>query len=98
MTTRDCDVSELDGRWRVERESGVLPPFGVTKRICEGRGWTLVGRVPAAPFNVVGTTLVYVGWPVRDVLEERGDGTWEGRGLFLGREFCRFRMVRADPT
>jgi hypothetical protein len=87
-------VETLEGRWRVERESGVLPPFGVAKRIAGGEGWTLLGGVPVAPFRLEGTTLVYRGWPVRDELEPRGDGSWSGRGLLLGREFCRFRLVR----
>jgi hypothetical protein len=86
-------VSELDGDWRVERIDGLLPPTGVTKRIAGGSGWTLVGGVPVAFFRVAATTLVYRGWPVRDELERGPDGTWVGRGLLAGREFCRFRMV-----
>ena len=84
----------LDGVWRVEREAGVLPPFALSKRIFGDSGWTLVAGVPAAFFRVNGTTLEYVGWPLRDVLTPRDDGTWSGRGLLFGREFCRFRMVR----
>ena len=53
--------------------------------------------MPAAYFRVKGTTLVYVGWPVRDELTPRGDGSWSGRGTLFGREFCRFRMIR-DST
>ena len=88
-------MATLDGTWRVERESGLLPPFGVGKRVAAGGGWTTLGGVAVAPFRVAGTTLVYRGWPVRDVLEERPDGTWSGRGYLLGREFCRFRLVPA---
>ena len=84
----------LDGCWRVERESGVLPPFGVSKRIFGNGGWTLLGGAPVAYFRVRGTTLDYVGWPVKDVLTPREDGTWSGRALMLGQEFCRFRLVR----
>ena len=90
-------MATLDGAWRVEREAGVLPPFGLSKRISGGTGWTLLGGVPAAYFRVKGTTLVYVGWPVRDELTPRGDGSWSGRGTLFGREFCRFRMIR-DST
>lgn len=90
--------SPLDGRWRVRRVSGVLPPFGVRKRIQDGRGWTLVGPVPLASFEVRGTTLVYRGLPIRDELERQADGTWLGRGLLRGREFCRFRLVEARST
>jgi len=88
-------VTSLEGRWRVERESGLLPPFGLSKRIAGGRGATLVGPVPVASFRVEGTTLLYAGWPARDELSVGPDGTWRGRGLFLGREFCRFRLVPA---
>jgi hypothetical protein len=87
-------VGELDGVWRVEREAGVLPPFGLSKRISGAEGWTRALGVPVAPFRVVGRTLVYRGWPLRDELAPRADGSWSGRGLVLGREFCRFRMFR----
>jgi hypothetical protein len=86
-------MGTLDGRWRVEREAGFLPPFGLRKRIENGSGWTLAGGIPLARFRVDGTTLVYTGWPVRDELAPRPDGTWGGRGLLRGREFCRFRLV-----
>jgi hypothetical protein len=87
-------VGELDGVWRVEREAGVLPPFGLSKKISGAEGWTRALGVPVAPFRVVGRTLVYRGWPLRDELAPRADGSWSGRGLVLGREFCRFRMFR----
>jgi hypothetical protein len=91
-------VARLDGVWRIERESGALPPFGLSKRIFGTSGWTLVASVPAAYFTVrlhgAGATLDYLGWPVRDELSPREDGSWSGRGLLLGREFCRFRLVR----
>lgn len=90
--------SPLDGRWRVHRVSGVLPPFGVRKQIQEGQGWTLVGFVRVAFFEVHGTTLVYRGLPIRDELERQSDGTWLGRGLLREREFCRFRLVEARST
>ena len=90
--------SPLDGRWRVQRVSGVLPPFGLRKRIHEGRGWTLVGPVPVISLEVRGTTIVYGRLPIRDELERQADGTWLGRGLLRGREFCRFRLVEARTT
>ena len=89
-------MAGLDGCWRIERESGALPPFGLSKRISGEHGWTLVARVPAAYFHVRGNTLDYLGWPVRDELEPRADGSWSGRGLLFGREFCRFRLVRDE--
>jgi hypothetical protein len=88
------EMSTLDGVWRVERQAGLLPPFGLSKTIGGGVGWTRAAGVPVAPFRVVGTTLVYRGWPVCDELDFRPDGTWQGRGFLLGREFCRFRLVR----
>jgi hypothetical protein len=87
-------VDELDGVWRVEREAGVLPPVGLSKKISGREGWTRALGVPVAPFRGVGRTLVYRGWPLRDELTPRADGSWSGRGLLLGREFCRFRMFR----
>ena len=98
QTAEKAQRPSLDGCWRVERESGVLPPFGVSKRIFGNAGWTLLGGVPVAHFRVRGSTLGYVGWPVKDVLTPREDGTWGGRGLMLGREFCRFRLVRDRST
>ena len=92
-------MAALDGVWRIEREAGALPPFGLSKRIFGDAGWTLVAGVPAAYFRVerrqgAGARLDYVGWPVVDELEPRDDGSWGGRGLMFGREFCRFRLVR----
>ena len=91
-------MSELDGTWQVEREAGVLPPFGLSKKIERGHGWTRALGLPVAPFRVAGRTLVYRGWPVRDELAPRPDGSWAGRGLLLGREFCRFRLVRVTEA
>jgi hypothetical protein len=94
-------VPTLDGVWRVERVSGVLPPVGLSKRIFGDGGWTLLGGVPTSYFRVrargVGRAeLDYVGLPVTDELTPRDDGSWGGRGLMFGREFCRFRLIR-DP-
>ena len=92
-------MARLDGVWRVEREGGVLPPVGVSKRIFGPSGWTLLGGVPAAPFDVTverdRAVLDYLGIPLRDELTPTEDG-WEGRGLLRGREFCRFRLVREE--
>jgi hypothetical protein len=85
---------ELVGEWRVERLGGLLPPRLLRKRIGEESGWTLLGPLPLGYFRRRGTTLDYVAWPVRDELKLREDGQWVGRGLLLGREFCRFRLVR----
>ncbi len=84
------------GRWRVERISGLLPPLGLRKRIGADAGSTRLGSLPLAVFRVRGRTLDYRLLPVRDELEPAPDGTWEGRGLLFGREFCRFRLVPDD--
>lgn len=91
-------MSSLEGNWKIQREAGILPPFGLGKRIRDAAGWTSVAHVPVAFFRVEGTTLVYRGWPIRDELAARPDGTWDGRGKLFGREFCRFRLVPADRT
>jgi hypothetical protein len=87
---------EFSGRWRVERVSGVLPPWGLRKRIGLRAGSTRVGPIPLALFHVHGRTLDYIGWPLRDELAPAENGEWVGRGLIFGHEFCRFRLIRED--
>ena len=86
----------LDGVWRVERVSGLLPPLlGVTKRISGSRGETRVGPLPGVPFDVEGLELRYRA-PFRgiiDVLEPAADG-YIGRTKVLGRELGTFRLLR----
>ena len=94
MTLEDRET-EVAGRWRVERVGGLLPP-GLRKRIGGSGGSTRLGPVPLALFRVRGRTLDYRLLPLRDELTPAGDGTWLGRGLLLGREFCRFRLVPHD--
>ena len=84
----------LEGAWRVKRISGLLPPAGVTKHIGGGAGATRVLGLPVAAFRVRGLSLVYRFLPIRDELTPRPDGSWDGRGLLLGWEFCRFRLIR----
>jgi hypothetical protein len=87
------DEPALAGSWRVERVSGIVPR-GLRKRIGDHGGWTLLGPLPVGYFRLRGSTLDYALWPVRDELTQMDDGTWLGRALVLGREFCRFRLVR----
>jgi hypothetical protein len=87
-------VAELDGSWKVERVSGVLPPMvGVRKRIEGSRGETKLGGLPGVPFVVDGLALRYRAplWGLIDYLEPDGDG-FRGRATFRGRELGRFRM------
>jgi hypothetical protein len=90
----DPRMHELDGVWRVRREGGLLPPmFGVRKVVSGDHGWTTWGPVRAA-FHVVGNELRYRG-VLRgfvDVLERDGN-KWNGRALFRGREYGRFRLI-----
>ncbi len=93
----EVEAPRLEGLWEVERVSGLLPPLlGVRKRIGGGRGETAVGRLPGVPFDVVGNELRYRG-PLAgfvDVLEPEGD-RFNGRALFRGTEYARFRLLPA---
>jgi hypothetical protein len=95
MSADDYGDAAPAGRWRVERVGGLLPP-GLRKRIGQDGGSTRLGPLPLAVFRVRGRTLDYRLLPIRDELTPSADGTWLGRGLVLGREFCRFRLVRDD--
>jgi hypothetical protein len=87
----------LEGEWNVHRTGGWLPPLvGVRKRIDGARGWTTLGPVPGAPFDVAGLSLRYRG-PFTgfvDQLEPDGPDGYRGRAMFRGREYGRFRMER----
>ena len=90
-------MAALDGRWRVIRKGGLLPPLvGVEKRIAGDRGETRIGPLPGLSFRVVGLELQYeppfAGFV--DVLEPDGDD-FRGRATFRGREFGRFALRRA---
>jgi hypothetical protein len=88
-------VAELDGVWNVERAGGLLPPLiGVRKRIEGARGETTLGPIRAG-FRVDGRELRYRGVLTGfvDVLEP-ANGGYNGRALFRGREYGRFRLVR----
>jgi hypothetical protein len=85
----------LEGSWRVERISGLLPPLlPIRKRIADAAGVTRIGPLRLR-FRVEGTTLRYRA-PLQgfvDELEPSGDG-FVGRATVLGREYGRFRLVR----
>ena len=93
-------ASGLDGEWQVIRTGGFLPPLiGVRKRIAGDRGWTSIGPLPGAPFDVVGLELRYrapfVGFV--DIVEPSSDG-YRGRATVFGRELGTFRLVRRRAT
>ena len=83
----------VTGTYRVERRSGLLPPWGIGKRIQGDRGVTTVFGVPVASFTRVGNTLIYDWLPVRDRLTQDGD-SWSGEGLLGDIPFCSFRLRR----
>jgi len=89
-------MPELEGVWNVTRTAGALPPlYGVRKEIRGDRGWTKLGPLPGAPFDVVGLSLRYRA-PFRgfvDELEPDGD-RYLGRATFRGRAFGRFALER----
>lgn len=91
-------MDELDGRWNVMRESGLLPPMSRVSKEIEGMsGVTLVGPVKL-PFAVEGHSLRYRFPPgLVDELEPDGDG-FRGRALLAGRELGRFRLERVPAT
>jgi ferritin-like metal-binding protein YciE len=94
-------VSDLDGRWRVRRIDGLLPPmFGVRKRIRGDRGETAAGPLPGLPFRVERSGdrafLIYsppLSMFVDELRLETG-GSWLGRTTLGGHELGRFRMTR----
>jgi hypothetical protein len=94
-------ASDLEGRWRVERLSGILPPMlGVNKEISGARGRTKLGPLPVLPFRVESRedciALAYS--PSFSVLIDEltaGSGdSWVGRTTLGGYKLGRFRMTR----
>jgi hypothetical protein len=87
-------AASLEGSWRVERISGLLPPLlPIRKHIAAVAGVTRVGPL-RLQFDVEGTRLRYRG-PLQafvDELERSGDG-FVGRATVLGREYGRFRLI-----
>lgn len=88
-------MAAFDGSWKVRRESGLLLPFGIRKKIRGATGWTKLAFLPILPFRVKGLTFDYHVVPIRDELSLRPDGSIGGAGYFLGLPFCRFRMEPA---
>ncbi len=90
----------LEGRYRVERTGGLLPPLpGVTKRVEGDVGSTRVVEVLGWPFRLArggdGLRLSYrgpLGFLV-DELRPAADGVWLGRATLAGRQYGTFRLV-----
>jgi hypothetical protein len=90
-------MASLDGEWRVQRVSGLLPPLaGVRKRISGRNGETTLGPLRAR-FEVEGLTLRYCRpfGALVDELEPDDDG-FRGRAMFLGRVYGRFELRPAS--
>ena len=85
-------LAGLQGRWRIRRRSGLIPPVGVSKRIGPHSGCTLLFGIPVAWFRVRGRELRYRVLPIVDELTPGPGGSWLGTGRALGWEFCRFAM------
>ena len=96
-----ASIDELDGRWRVERLSGALPPMvAVHKEIHGKRGETKLGHFLAWPFRIEERedcpALVYRR-PFSILVDEVRKQTEDsglGATTLGGRAFGRFRMTR----
>ena len=83
----------LIGVFRVRRVSGLLPPFGVTKRIHGSKGVTYLFGLPIGAFRVIGRRFVYRWWPIVDEIDGEDGRGWLGRGRLFGLlTFCHFRL------
>lgn len=97
-------VSELlEGRWRLERLSGALPPLtlmGTRKEIRGDRGKTRFGPFPGVYFRVEERedclALVYRApfSVLVDEVRKESEGSWLGEATLGGRAFGRFWMTR----
>jgi hypothetical protein len=88
---------ELDGRWRVIRTGGLLPPFlGLVHKRIEGASGRTIAVGVSVPFDVVGLELCYRA-PFRGVvdrLEPDGPDAYSGTTLVSGRRIGTFRIER----
>ena len=91
-------MNGLDGRWRVHRTGGLLPPLvGVAKEIHGERGETTLGPL-RFPFMVEDLTLRYSGLlrGVEDRLEPDDSG-FRGCSFLAGVQLGRFELRRLEP-
>ncbi len=98
-----ASMDELEGRWRVERLGGALPPMvAVHKEIHGKRGETRFGYLLALPLRIEERedypALVYrrpFSMLVDEVRKQTED-SWLGKTTLGGRTFGRFRMIRVS--
>ena len=93
-------MRSLEGRWKVERMGGLLPPMvGVRKAIRAEGGETRLGPLLVWPFRGErrGERAALVYRPpfsaFVDEVRREPDGSWVGRTTFLGFGLGRFRMT-----
>jgi hypothetical protein len=95
-------IENLEGDWKVERLSGVVPMPGVWKRVRGPRGSTRIGRSPGVPFRLEqreGYVALIYRWPLHTMVDElryEGPHSWLGRATAAGCEYGRFRMARIE--
>jgi hypothetical protein len=93
-------VKNLEGDWRVERLSGLLPMPFVRKKIRGGQGTTRVSSFgPRFSFRLEQreghVALIYLG-PLSFLVDElrlEEDGSWLGRANAAGARYAWFRMT-----
>ena len=90
-------MDEVEGRWRVERLSGALPPMvAVHKEIHGKRGETRFGHFLALPFRIEERqdcpALVYrrLFSMLVDELRKQAEDSWLGETTLGRRAFGRF--------
>jgi hypothetical protein len=98
-----ASMDELEGRWRVERLSGALPPMvAVHKKIHGKRGETRFGHFLALPFRIEQRedcpALVYrlSFSTLVDEVRKQTEDSWLGETILGGRALGRFRMTRVS--
>lgn len=96
-------IENLQGDWKVERLSGVLPMPRVWKRVGGSSGSTRIWRSPGVPFRLKPcdeyVALIYRS-PLNmmvDQLRYEAPHSWHGRATVAGVEYGRFRMIRIQP-
>lgn len=91
----------LEGKWQLERLSGVLPPLiGARKEIRGDRGETRFGPFPGVSFRVEEREdcLALIYRPpfsmLVDEVKEDSEGSWLGKATLGGRTCGQFRMTK----
>lgn len=94
-------AGELEGRWRLQRLGGALPPLIAARKEIRGdRGETRFGFLPGVSFRVEerADCLALVYRPpfskLVDEVRKEPEGSWLGKATLGGRTFGQFRMTR----